>query len=127
MVVVVVVVVGGVVVVAIIDGSCHKYNFCRDKHIFGSISRDKHNFVATDICLSRQKYASRDKTFLFCCDKHVFERQDKTTVYFRRPPAPGNGRENIVHHHFQHPYIRHGQNKQSNTVNQAIIELLIIF
>ena len=29
------------------------------------------------------------------------------------------------HYHFQHSYIVHGQNKQSNTVNQAVIELLI--
>ena len=39
---------------ATIGGSCHKYNFCRDKHVF---CRDKTRV------LSRQKYA--------CGDKHV--------------------------------------------------------
>ena len=38
-----------------VGGSCHRYHFCRDKHVF---CRDKIMFVATNICcilLSRQK------------------------------------------------------------------------
>ena len=63
----------------IIGGSCHKYHFCRDKHVFFAT---KHVFfcfflffVATKVCLPQQK--CRDKiTFVptkyFCRDKHVF-------------------------------------------------------
>ena len=70
----------------LIGGSCHKYNFCRDKHKTRLLSRQKYacrgNFVATKVlsrqarvlsrktcfvakntCLSRQKYA--------CCYKTV--------------------------------------------------------
>ena len=42
----------------IIGGSCHKYNFCRDKHVF---VRQNTSFVATKVCLSRQTYFCRDK------------------------------------------------------------------
>ena len=66
----------------IIGGSCHKYNFCRDKRVFvatkkrqkyachdktvlvaANSCRNKHTFVATSILLSQQAY--------FCRDKHV--------------------------------------------------------
>ena len=48
----------------IIGRSCHKYNFCRDKHVF----------VATKV-LSRQKFCRDKHTFvvtkdMFCCDKN---------------------------------------------------------
>ena len=47
----------------IIGGSCHKYNFCRDKSFVPTkiFCRDKHNFVATKL-LSRQAYFCRDNT-----------------------------------------------------------------
>ena len=52
----------------VIDGSCHKYHFCRDKHVF----------AATKLCLPRQNLC-RDKimflatnTCLFCRDKIMF-------------------------------------------------------
>ena len=47
----------------IIGGSCHKYQFCRDKR-----------FVVTKLCLSRQTLC-RDKHMLYqnaCRDKQVF-------------------------------------------------------
>ena len=56
----------------IIGGSCHKYHFCREKKIVATntclsrqrpVSRDKHVFVATKVCSSRQKF-SRDKQLL---------------------------------------------------------------
>ena len=49
----------------IIGGSCHKYNFCRDKSIVATItclSRQDTSFVATKVCLPRK---------MFCRDKHV--------------------------------------------------------
>ena len=57
---------------SIVGWSCHKYDFCRDKHVlfasrqntsFVATNSDIHNFVATKV-LSRQAY--------FCRDKHVF-------------------------------------------------------
>ena len=42
---------------------CHNKNVCHDKHIFVMTKVDKHNFVATKVLL-RQAY--------FCCNKHVF-------------------------------------------------------
>ena len=76
-----------------IGGSCHKYNFCRDKDVF----------VATNMCLSRQtlwvvlrqtrllsrqKRAGLDKTFVaiklclhtFVATKHVFCRDEHVFV-----------------------------------------------
>ena len=58
----------------IFGGSCHKYNFCRDKTCllpqqkYGcrdktSFYRDKHVSVATKL-LSRQNYVCRDKHFV---------------------------------------------------------------
>ena len=70
----------------IVGVSCHKYHFCRDKHVS---CRDKSMLVATKL-LSRQAYFCRDKrrvlwtgichdkTFVatkilyFCGDKHTF-------------------------------------------------------
>ena len=50
---------------SIIGGSCHKYNFCRDKHMFVA---PKHVF-RRDIILSRRKIR-RDKSWPhFCHDK----------------------------------------------------------
>ena len=40
-------------------GSCHRYHFCRDKSFVATNT----SFVATKVCLSRQKYACRDKRF----------------------------------------------------------------
>ena len=92
--------------VFVIGGNCHKYNFCRDKSFVRTntclsrqnmyfvptklcllqqnICRDKHNFVATSLPLSRQtrvcrnKYLSR-QTYL-CRDKSFLSRQ----AYFCR-------------------------------------------
>ena len=83
---------------SIIGGSCHKYEFCRDKS-FDVFCCDKSMLVATKLCLSqqayfchdkkktcfvatkvlfRQKYVCRNKSFVatkdvFCRDKHVFK------------------------------------------------------
>ena len=66
------------------DGSCHKYNFCRDKHVFVATKdacyknyvchdnfmfvatklSSRQIFVATNIILSRQTYFCRDKRVL---------------------------------------------------------------
>ena len=50
----------------IIGGSCHKYHFCREKHVSVATKhlfcRDKSMLVATNL-LSRQKY--------FCLDKYL--------------------------------------------------------
>ena len=51
---------------SITGGSCHKYNFCRDKHFVATNT----SFVATKVCLSRQNICS-DK-IMFCLDKHTF-------------------------------------------------------
>ena len=51
-------------------------------------------------------------------------RQDKTTAYFRRPPAPGKGRTLYII--ISNIYVMHVLNKQPNTANQAVIKLLII-
>ena len=79
----------------IIGGSCHKYHFCRDRHVFvvtniilsrHKFCRDKHTFmfVATSIlllCLSRQAYfcyVCRDRYLsrrMFYCDKMFLWRQ----------------------------------------------------
>ena len=86
----------------IIDGSCHKYHFCRDKHVFSATKlrlprqniycdkimflatntclfcRDKIMFVMTKVlsgqtCLSRQACFCRDKRlFFFCRDKKIY-------------------------------------------------------
>ena len=46
----------------IIGGNCHKYNFCRDKHLFvatkhvfcsDKFCRGKHAFVLTSFCLDK--------------------------------------------------------------------------
>ena len=62
--------------------SCHKDHFCRDKGFVTNVcfSRQNSAFVATKICLSRQNYACRDRTFVatntyssrqnFCLDKY---------------------------------------------------------
>ena len=67
-------------------GCCHKYDFCRDKHVFLSqqkyacckrtfllwqnyVCRNK-IFVATNACLSRQAYFCCDKRWV-CRDKHT--------------------------------------------------------
>ena len=78
--------------------SCHKYNFCGNKHVFvmtkHSFCRDKRyachdktyfchdkrqrNFVTTSLLLLRQAHVCQDKTRLWlrqkyaCRDKHVF-------------------------------------------------------
>ena len=48
----------------IIGGSCHKYHFCRDKHVFVATNMcligQNTSFVATTV-LSRQAYFCRDK------------------------------------------------------------------
>ena len=79
-------------VFSVIGWSCHKYSFCRNKHVFGPdksmlvttkllsrktcFCRDKHVFVATIKCLSRQYYVCCDKYLLrqlfFGHDKHIF-------------------------------------------------------
>ena len=47
----------------IIGGSCHKSHFCRDKSL--CLSRQNTSFVATKVCLSRQKLCvCRDKCFV---------------------------------------------------------------
>ena len=50
----------------IIGGSCHKYNFCRDKHVLVATKqvfcRDKSMLAATKR-LPRKKYVCRDKIF----------------------------------------------------------------
>ena len=84
----------------IIGGTCHKYHFCRHKHMFVAkhvfvatkhvfcrdktrlLSRQNTSFVATKICLSRQNYACRYKHVVatniilsrqnFCRYKHTF-------------------------------------------------------
>ena len=82
----------------IIGGSCHKYHFCRDKHVS---CRDKSMLVATKL-LSPQAYFCRDKrrvlwtgichdkTFVatkyFCCDKHTFV-ATKDVLAFVAAPA----------------------------------------
>ena len=75
----------------IIGGSCHKYHFCRDKHVFVRVCREKTRllsrqkyaqpyfcpdkilsrqayFVATKVCLSRQKTTTTKTNF--CRNKH---------------------------------------------------------
>ena len=52
----------------IIGGSCHKYNFCRNKHLFVATIIV---FVATKTNLSQQKYVCRNKKDMFCYDKHI--------------------------------------------------------
>ena len=69
---------------SIIGGRCHKYHFSRDKRVFAATKhvfcyvvtqlqndfcRDKHNFVAISLLLSRQTYVCHDKTRL-CRDKN---------------------------------------------------------
>ena len=64
-----------------IGGSCHKYNFCRDKsfvaikHVFAATNtcllRQNTSFVATKLCLSRQKYVHAFFIFL-SGNKHTF-------------------------------------------------------
>ena len=69
----------------IIGGSCHKYNFCRDKT--RPLSRQKYacrdkRFVATKLCLSRQKrrrIVTTKMIHVFVATKHVFCR-DKTIL-----------------------------------------------
>ena len=71
-------------VLAIVGGSCHKYNFCRDKSVVATnmcLSRQNPSFVATNIILSRQAY--------FCRDKHMFVATKMILV-----AAPAN--DNIV-------------------------------
>ena len=50
-----------------IGGRCHKDHFCRDKHAFVEtdtcLSRQNSSFAATKVSLSREK---------FCRDKYVF-------------------------------------------------------
>ena len=57
----------------IIGGSCHKYHVCRDKHVFvatkvclsrQTFCRDKHTFVAASLLLSRQARVCHDQTRL---------------------------------------------------------------
>ena len=88
----------------IIGGSCHKYNFCRDKNVFVTTKpvfccdKNMHDkivfvatkclsqqiFIATNTCFSRQKFC-RDKHTLVaprvCRDKRIFV---MTTVLSRR-------------------------------------------
>ena len=71
-----------------IGGSCHKYEFCRDKHIL--VAKKNACFVATKVCLSRQNlprqnYVCSDKIFLsnFCRDKHVFVCRNRRHVLSR--------------------------------------------
>ena len=70
---------GYIMLSGIIGGTCHKYHFCRHKHMFVAkhvfvatkhvfcrdktrlLSRQNTSFVATKICLSRQNYACRYK------------------------------------------------------------------
>ena len=49
------------------------FSFCRDKRRF--FFPDKQVFVATKICLSRQKYACRDNIIGGCCHKYHFCRE----------------------------------------------------
>ena len=78
--------------IAISGVSCHKYRFCRDKHVFvstnASLWRQNTSFIATKVCLPRKTsvatklYLSRKNIFvvtkvlsrqiIFCRDKHVF-------------------------------------------------------
>ena len=53
----------------ITGGSCHKYHFCRDKTT--RVCHDKHIFVKTNTCLSRQNYTCLSQAY-FCQDKHLF-------------------------------------------------------
>ena len=48
----------------IIGGSCHKYNFCRDKRVFFATKDEKNMLVTTKLCLSQQKLLSRKKKIL---------------------------------------------------------------
>ena len=57
----------------IFGGSCHRYNFCRDRHVF----------VATKHVLWRQKCVCRDKSFVakkeeVCRDKILKKQKQKT-------------------------------------------------
>ena len=72
----------------ITGGSCHKFHFCRDKHVFAATKhifcRDKSMFIATFCCdkltfVATKHVFCRDKStggschkFHFCRDKHVF-------------------------------------------------------
>ena len=63
---------------SITGGSCHKYEFCRDKS-FDVFCCDKSMLVAKKLCLSQQAYFCHDKKtklvlsrLKFCCGKNMF-------------------------------------------------------
>ena len=79
---------GSTLLLCINGGSCHKYNFCRDKHVSGQNT----SFVATKVCLPRQNFR-RNKMFVatnvlsrqayFFRDKNLFCRVKYNFVVYR--------------------------------------------
>ena len=70
----------------IIGGSCHKYNFCRDKYLSRQkFCRDKITLVVTKV-LSRQAYLCRDKRRVLSRQIHngqnVSSAGAATSIYF---------------------------------------------
>ena len=64
----------------IIGGSCHKYNFCRDKTFVATNTCIKHVFVATKHVCYHDKRVRLSRHNNFCCDKIIFV----ATKYFCR-------------------------------------------
>ena len=55
---------GESLILTIIGGSCHKHDFCHNKHL-----RQNTSLAATKVCLPRQNFCCNK---IVCHDKHVF-------------------------------------------------------
>ena len=89
----------------IMGGSCHKYHFCRDKHVFVTT---KHVFCRD------KKYACRDKTFVptkLCLSRQIFDKHlfvATKTILVAAPANDTRGRRRCPSCSWAHGHVSLG-------------------